>query len=171
MQSIFEFLVFCNEGIKIDSSRGLKEMQVFIMVLLIYQKNTRNKNGANGIFKYGIIKMSEAGKVRRACFDENRKCVYKKEQLDIMSYLIAQAIEAKVSELFEQNKEGIIREIARGIEETDRIEKVYSKMLYNSMVISTGSSVKIVMDMLTELKIISPLDENQIRKNIMSIIK
>ena len=88
-----------------------------------------------------------------------------------MDDLRAKALKNAIDEQFAEKKDVFLEEIMEGCEYTDSAEKIYSKMIFNAVRISTRLSVGIVIDMMTELELMKPADERYCRKSIWGIVK
>lgn len=88
-----------------------------------------------------------------------------------MDDLRAKALKNAIDEQFAGKKDAFLEEIMEGCEYTDSAEKIYSKMIFNAVRISTRLSVGIVIDMMTELELMKPADESVCRKSIWEIVK
>ncbi len=88
-----------------------------------------------------------------------------------MDDLRAKALKNAIDEQFAEKKDVFLEEIMEGCEYTDSAEKIYSKMIFNAVRISTRLSVGIVIDMMTELELMKPADESYCRKSIWGIVK
>ncbi len=88
-----------------------------------------------------------------------------------MDDLRAKALENAINRQFVEKKDKFLEEIMEGCEYTDSVEKIYSKMIFNAVRISTRLSVGIVIDMMTELELMKPADESYCRKSIWGIVK
>lgn len=88
-----------------------------------------------------------------------------------MDGLRAVALEAEINKQLKE-RAGVIEEIiTRGCKDTDRLENLFVKMMYNAIELSVGISTGLVIDMLIERGLADPLDEEQLRKNILSVMK
>lgn len=88
-----------------------------------------------------------------------------------MNRLAELVIEDKVKAQFVHNRDIIEEALLRDCEKTDSYDRIYTKMLVNSMEISADISTKIILEILISLGVIGENDEKQIRKKIMSVIK
>lgn len=89
----------------------------------------------------------------------------------VMSDLMATVIETKVNQLFKLRKEHIIEKLFEGCDNTDSYERVYSKGIYNAMIISVDLSVEVIIDALMSLGIVGAADERKLRKEILSAVQ
>lgn len=89
----------------------------------------------------------------------------------VMSNLMATVIETKVNQLFKLRKEHIIEKLFEGCDNTDSYERVYSKGIYNAMIISVDLSVEVIVDALMSLGIVGAADERKLRKEILSAVQ
>lgn len=94
-----------------------------------------------------------------------------------MDNLMATSLQSMIHEQFvkwnEQDDimEEITRELTRGCTNEDTREEVFSKMIINSMEIAAGISAKVILEILLTAGVMEPADEDQLRKNVMSIVK
>lgn len=88
-----------------------------------------------------------------------------------MDDLRAKALKNAIDEQFAEKKDVFLEEIMEGCEYTDSAEKIYSKMIFNAVRISTRLSVGIVIDMMTEFGLMEAADEDCCRKSIWGIVK
>ncbi|NBK92199.1 hypothetical protein D5278_09490 [bacterium 1XD21-13] len=88
-----------------------------------------------------------------------------------MDDLRAKALKNAIDEQFAEKKDVFLEEIMEGCEYTDSAEKIYSKMIFNAVRISTRLSVGIVIDMMTEFGLMEAADEDYCRKSIWGIVK
>lgn len=70
-------------------------------------------------------------------------------------------------EVMNQLKEGLLE----GCTDADTTEKVFAKMIINSMEIAANISAKIILEILITAGVMEPVEEEKLRKNILSVIK
>lgn len=73
------------------------------------------------------------------------------EQKDVMNHL----------------KEGLLE----GCTDENTQEEIYAKMIINSMEIAAGISAKIILEILFTAGVMEPVEEEKLRKNVLSVIK
>ncbi len=88
-----------------------------------------------------------------------------------MDDLRAAALQETINRCFMEKADVIEKEILEGCKDTDSLEKICSRMILNSIIISTRLSVGLVVDMLTELGLAEPADEDKLRRGILKVIK
>ena len=88
-----------------------------------------------------------------------------------MTTLQATALEKEIDKQIKEKEDKLMEEILRGCEDTDSTEVLCAKMIRNAIGISIKLSVGTTLDMLINLGIVEPHDEEQLRRNIMSIAK
>ncbi len=65
----------------------------------------------------------------------------------------------------------LTEDICQGLDETDSLEVKCAKMVRNGIVISINIAADIAIGMLVNAGIVEPKSENELRRNIMSVIK
>ena len=88
-----------------------------------------------------------------------------------MDALQATALEKEIDRQIKEKENELMEEILKGCEDTDSTEALCAKMIRNAILISIKLSVGTNLDILINLGIVEPHDEEQLRKNIMSIVK
>ena len=88
-----------------------------------------------------------------------------------MDALRITALEKEIDGLLRERREDIVKEITRGCEEADSEQLIYAHMLVNAISFSIKVSTGLILDMLIEHGIVQPHDEEQLRKNILSVVK
>ena len=94
-----------------------------------------------------------------------------------MDDLTATALHSIIHKQFEvwNEQDAVVDEIERnlfqGCEKEDRAEKVYARMIINSMEIAAEISAKVILEMLLTGGVIKPANERQLRKDILSVVK
>ncbi|MDE6748126.1 MAG: hypothetical protein K2K21_03555 [Lachnospiraceae bacterium] len=88
-----------------------------------------------------------------------------------MTTLQATALEKEIDKQIEEKENEFMKEILRGCEDTDSTEVLCAKMIRNAIGISIKLSVGTTLDMLINFGIVEPHDEEQLRKNIISVVK
>ncbi len=63
------------------------------------------------------------------------------------------------------------RGLFQGVTHEDSKDKVYTKMILNSMNIAADISAKIILEILITAGVIKPADERQLRRDILSVVK
>lgn len=94
-----------------------------------------------------------------------------------MDNLTATALSSMIHEQFEkwneqkdvmnQLKEGLLE----GCTDENTQEEIYAKMIINSMEIAAGISAKIILEILFTAGVMEPVEEEKLRKNVLSVIK
>ena len=94
-----------------------------------------------------------------------------------MDNLTATALSSMIHEQFvkwneqedvmNQLKEVLLSECAN----EDTIEEVFSKMIINSMELAANVSAKIILEILFTAGVMEPVEEEKLRKNVLSVIK
>lgn len=94
-----------------------------------------------------------------------------------MDNLTAVALSSMIHEQFErwneqkdvmnQLKEGLLE----GCTDENTQEEIYAKMIINSMEIAAGISAKIILEILFTAGVMEPVEEEKLRKNVLSVIK
>lgn len=93
-----------------------------------------------------------------------------------MDKLMETALHSMIHKQFELwNERGVVNkfeeELLKGCTDEDTSEKVYARMIINSMEIAAQISAKIILEMLIASEVFQPADEKQIRKGILSVVK
>ncbi|MDE5699159.1 MAG: hypothetical protein K2I96_17425 [Lachnospiraceae bacterium] len=94
-----------------------------------------------------------------------------------MDNLTATALSSMIHEQFERwnEQKDVMNRLKKGLLEgctdEDSSEEVYSKMIINSMEIAANISAKIIMEILFTTGIMEPVEEEKLRKNVLSVIK
>lgn len=88
-----------------------------------------------------------------------------------MDRLRSAALTKAISEQLMEQREAFEEELLSGCKEDDTYEKIYSKMILNGVIMSTRLAVGIVLDALIDYGIVEPLDDDSVRRNIISFIK
>ena len=94
-----------------------------------------------------------------------------------MDNLMATSLQSMIHEQFVRwnEQEDIVEEITsaltRNCTNEDTREEVFSRMIFNSMEIAAGISAKVILEILLTAGVIKPVDEDQLRKNVLSIVK
>lgn len=88
-----------------------------------------------------------------------------------MDDLRAAALKSAIDKQLMEKTDVFLEEIMEGCEDTDSYEKIYSKMVFNAVRISSRLSVGIVIDMMTEFGLMKPADESDCRKSMWKIVK
>lgn len=88
-----------------------------------------------------------------------------------MDKLIITALEKEISKQLNEKKDEIGKAILSSCKETDSMEKIYVKMIINAIEISVKMSTSFILGMLIGSGLVIPRDEEQIRRNIFSIVK
>lgn len=70
-------------------------------------------------------------------------------------------------DIINQLKEVILRECTN----EDTTEEVFSKMIINSMELAANISAKIILEILITAGVMEPVEEEKLRKDILSVIK
>ena len=94
-----------------------------------------------------------------------------------MDNLTATALSSMIHEQFEkwneqkdvmnQLKEGLLE----GCTDENTQEEIYAKMIINSMEIAAGISAKIILEIVFTAGVMEPVEEEKLRKNVLSVIK
>ena len=85
-----------------------------------------------------------------------------------MTNLTDELIEKIVKEQISGNMEKILNSLTCGADEQMSSERLYVKMLINSIEISTQLSVKIIMDLLYQSGLVSEPDTKTLLKQLLS---
>lgn len=88
-----------------------------------------------------------------------------------MDRLRAIALEKAINDQIIEQAEVFQKEILSGCEEDDTYEKIYAKMILNAVKMSIRLSVGIILDVLVDYGIAEPVDEDEARRSIISLIK
>lgn len=94
-----------------------------------------------------------------------------------MDKLMEKALHSMIHKQFETWKaqNAAVEEIERGLlcgcVETDRAEKIYAKMIINSMEIAAEISAKIILEILLTNGMFEAADEKTIRRNLFSVVE
>lgn len=82
----------------------------------------------------------------------------------------ATALEKEIDRQLKEKEDELIKEIASGCDGLDNTEVLY-KMILNATVVSIKVSAGMALDMLIGLGLVTPADDEQLRKKILSIVK
>lgn len=85
-----------------------------------------------------------------------------------MTNLTNELIEKIVKEQISGNMERILNSLTCGADEQMSYERLYTKMIINSIEISTRLSVKIIMDLLYRSGLVAELDTKALLKQLSS---
>lgn len=88
-----------------------------------------------------------------------------------MDVLRATALEKEINRQIRERSYEITEAIIEGCEEADSAEAVYGKMVANAVAVSVKMSIGTILDILIDLGIVESHDEEQLRKNILSVVK
>lgn len=94
-----------------------------------------------------------------------------------MNKLMEQAIHTMIHKQFElwNEQDAVMNEFMRGLfhgcTNEDSRDEVYARMIINSMEIAAEISAKIVVEMLFTSGVFESVDERQLRKSLLSIVK
>lgn len=94
-----------------------------------------------------------------------------------MDKLMEKALHAVIHKQFEtwNAQNAAVDEIERGLlfgcDKADCAERIYAKMIINSMRIAAEISAKIILEMLLTAEVIEPADEKLLRKDLFSVVK
>ena len=85
-----------------------------------------------------------------------------------MNNLTSELINKLVKDQINLNQKEIVKHISYGINDSDPIESMCAKMVANSIEISAQLSVKIVLELLFQSKLIEELDTKTLLKQLQS---
>ena len=94
-----------------------------------------------------------------------------------MDNLTATALSSMIHEQFElwKSQDDVRKEIENGIllgcEKKNSMEEIFVKMLFNSMEIAAGISAKVIFEILITAGVMEQVEEEKLRKDILSVIK
>ena len=94
-----------------------------------------------------------------------------------MDDLTATALNAMIHKQFETWKNNdafmdeIVETMCRGCKEEDSRDEVFIRMIYNSMEVAACVSAQIIMEILVTAGVVKPADEEQLRRNVLSVVK
>lgn len=88
-----------------------------------------------------------------------------------MNSMLQSELDRIVNKQFEQNRAVIDEALLSGLQESDSKDRIYVKMLHNSMVASADVAVKLVLEILFSLNVLAEVDEKKIRKTLLSVVK
>ncbi len=94
-----------------------------------------------------------------------------------MDNLTALALSSMIHEQFaswneqEEVMNNLKEELFKGCTHEDKKEEVISKMIINSMEIAANISARIIFEILLTAGLMEPVEEEQLRKNVLSVIK
>lgn len=85
-----------------------------------------------------------------------------------MNILTSEVVEKIINEQINANQTEIISKITNGTDDSMSVEQIYSRMIVNSIQISTQLSVKIVLELLFQSGLIEELDVKSLLKQLSS---
>lgn len=85
-----------------------------------------------------------------------------------MNILTSEVVEKIINEQINANQTEIISKITNGTDDSMSAEQIYSRMIVNSIQISTQLSVKIVLELLFQSGLIEELDVKSLLKQLSS---
>ena len=94
-----------------------------------------------------------------------------------MDNLTATALSSMIHEQFVKwnEQEEVMNLLKDGLFEgctgEDAAEKIYAKMIINSMELAANVSAKIILEILITAGVMEPVEEEKLRKNVLSVIK
>lgn len=94
-----------------------------------------------------------------------------------MDNLTATALSSIIHKQFESwnVQEDVMKELKDGLlqgcTDKDSTEEIFAMMIINSMEIAAGVSAKIILEILLTAGVIEPVEEEKLRRNVLSVIK
>ena len=88
-----------------------------------------------------------------------------------MNALMATVLDEEISRQIREKSNEITNAIMEGCGEADSAEVIHAKMVANAVAVSVKMSIGTIFDILIELGVAEPHDEEKLRKSIMSVVK
>lgn len=88
-----------------------------------------------------------------------------------MTDVLAKALNNMVEKELLSNEDMLKQNLFAGIEETDSLELIMSKMVNNSLHISVQVSVQIIIELLINAEILTPSSDKDLRSILLSVVK
>lgn len=90
--------------------------------------------------------------------------------MDDTNELRRSIIEREIDKQLFTQKDGLREAIMQGCKETDSYEEIYTKMIINSTMASVKITAMMIMEMLFDTGVWTPRSEDELRKNIFSVV-
>ena len=90
---------------------------------------------------------------------------------DSTSELIRSVIGQEIDRWFSEQGDWLRENLLSGCDETDSFEKIYSRMVLNSIITSVKMAVDIAISFLIKAGISEPKNEEELRRLLMSVVK